>query len=202
MGCTNFAVSLSAGQLTSRLSEDTELMARTVCLNANVILRTFVKTMGTVYFMSCLSWKLTLLVLMETPFTAVLQKVYSAYDLVQTEPEGPCGGSFLLLMSNLHVLCPVQRLSLELQNSLAEAREAVTEVVSGIHVVQSFNAEKHEARRYGNLLKDMSTLKIRQKTAEAAYLIAKRVSFINTQNGGDNSTSVMCFVSVTSSTCS
>lgn len=185
MGCTNFAVSLSAGQLTSRLSEDTELMARAVCLNANVILRTFVKTMGTIYFMSCLSWKLTLLVLMETPFTAVLQKVYSAYDLVRTEPEGRCGGgSFLLLMSNLHVLSPVQRLSLELQNSLAEAREAVTEVVSGIRVVQSFNAEKHEARRYGNLLKDMSTLKIRQKTAEAAYLIAKRVSFIMLSVGG------------------
>lgn len=88
MGCTNVAVSLSAGQLTSRLSEDTELMARTVCLNANVILRTFVKTMGTIYFMSSLSWKLTLLVLMETPFTAFLQKVYSAYDLVRTEPEG------------------------------------------------------------------------------------------------------------------
>lgn len=87
-------------------------------------------------------------------------------------------------MSNLRVLSPVQRLSLELQNSLAEAREAVTEVVSGIRVVQSFNAEKHEARRYGNLLKDMSALKIRQKTAEAAYLIAKRVSFITLSTGG------------------
>lgn len=60
----------------------------------------------------------------------------------------------------------------------------MTEVLSGIRVVQSFNAEKHEVRRYGNLLKDMSTLKIRQKTAEAAYLIAKRVSFITLAMGG------------------
>lgn len=109
MGCTNFAVSLSAGQLTSRLSEDTELMARTVCLNANVILRTFVKTMGTVYFMSCISWKLTLLVLMETPFTAVLQKVYSAYDLVQTEPEGRRGGGRSCSSCPTSMSCPLSR---------------------------------------------------------------------------------------------
>lgn len=58
-------------------------MARTVCLNANVMLRTFIKTVGTVYFMTSLSWKLTCLVLMETPVTALLQKVYSAYDQVK-----------------------------------------------------------------------------------------------------------------------
>lgn len=76
------APALCAGQLTSRLSEDTVLMARTVCLNANVMLRTFIGTMGTIYFMMTLSWKLTLVVLMETPVTAALQKVYSAYDQV------------------------------------------------------------------------------------------------------------------------
>lgn len=81
-GCSNFALALCAGQLTSRLSEDTVLMARTVCLNANVMLRTFIRTMGTIYFMMSLSWKLTFIVLMETPVTAVLQKVYSAYDQV------------------------------------------------------------------------------------------------------------------------
>lgn len=61
---------------------------------------------------------------------------------------------------------------------MAEVSDAVTEAVSGVRVVQSFNAEKHEARRYGNLLKDINTLKIRQGTASAAYLVARRVSLI------------------------
>lgn len=73
-----------AGQLTSRLSEDTTLMAKTVCLNANVLLRTFIRTMGTIYFMMSLSWKLTLLVLMETPVTGLIEKVYDTYYQVKT----------------------------------------------------------------------------------------------------------------------
>ena len=59
---------------------------------------------------------------------------------------------------------------------MAEASEAVTEAVSSIRVVKSFNAEKHEARRYGNLLKDINALKVRQGAAKAAHLLARRVS--------------------------
>lgn len=62
---------------------------------------------------------------------------------------------------------------------MAEASEAVTEAVSAIRVVQSFNAGKHEARRYGNLLKHINTLKIRQGTARAVYLVARRVRSIH-----------------------
>lgn len=77
-----------AGQLTSRLSEDTMLMAKTISLNANVLLRTFIKTLGTMYFMMTLSWKLTLLVLVETPVTGLIQKVYNAYYQVNMAQEG------------------------------------------------------------------------------------------------------------------
>lgn len=68
-----------------------------------------------------------------------------------------------------------QRLSLALQNSVAKASEAVTEALSGIRVVRCFNAEKHEVRRYGKLLKDINTLKISRETAKAVNLIAERV---------------------------
>lgn len=39
-----------AGEITSRLSKDTDLMAQTVCLNINVMLRTLIKTLGVIYF--------------------------------------------------------------------------------------------------------------------------------------------------------
>lgn len=78
----------------------------------------------------------------------------------------------------------LQRLSLALQNSMAKASEAVTEAVSGICVVRSFNAEKHEVCRYSNLLKDMNRLKIRRETAKAVCLLAQRVRLIMLSMGG------------------
>lgn len=64
------------------------LMAKTISLNANVLLRTFIRTLGTIYFMMTLSWKLTLLVLMETPVTGLFQKIYNTYYQVKMAREG------------------------------------------------------------------------------------------------------------------
>lgn len=68
-----------AGEITSRLSKDTDLMAKTVCLNVNVMLRTLIKTLGVIYFMLNLSWKLTFLVMMEVPLTGLVQNVYDKH---------------------------------------------------------------------------------------------------------------------------
>ena len=70
---------LCAGELTSRLSKDTKSMGMTVCLNMNVLLRTFVKTVGMISLMMSLSWKLTFLVLMESPVAGIIQNVYDTY---------------------------------------------------------------------------------------------------------------------------
>lgn len=67
---------------------------------------------------------------------------------------------------------------------MAEASEAVTEAVSAIRVVHSFNAQKQEARRYGNLLRNINTLKVRQGTANAVCLLARRVSLIVVAGAG------------------
>lgn len=58
---------------------------------------------------------------------------------------------------------------------MALANEVVNEVVSSIHVVRSFNTEKHEARRYDDRLMDTHILKTRQNAVSAVYLLARRV---------------------------
>lgn len=58
---------------------------------------------------------------------------------------------------------------------MALANEAATEAVSGIRVVRSFNAEKHEVRRYDDRLMDTHNLKTRRDTVRAVYLLARRV---------------------------
>ncbi|XP_049458273.1 antigen peptide transporter 2a [Epinephelus fuscoguttatus] len=149
-----FFETIKTGEITSRLSRDTNLMGRTVCLNANVLLRTFIKTLGMISLMMNLSWKLTFLVLMETPITGLIQNIHDTH---------------------------YQRLSLAVQDSMALANEVANEVVSGIHVVRSFNAQKHEARRYDDRLMDTHNLKTRRDTVRAVYLLARRLTGLGMQ---------------------
>ncbi|XP_035537544.1 antigen peptide transporter 2a [Morone saxatilis] len=144
-----FFETIKTGEITSRLSRDTNLMGRTVCLNVNVLLRTFIKTLGMISLMMNLSWKLTFLVLMETPITGLIQNIYDTH---------------------------YQRLSLAVQDSMALANEAANEAVSGIRVVRSFNTKKHEARRYDDRLMDTHILKTRRDTVRAVYLLARRLT--------------------------
>lgn len=144
-----FFEAIKTGELTCRLSRDTTLMSRTVALNFNVLLRTLIKTLGMISLMTSLSWKLTLLVLMETPVTGLIQKLYDTH---------------------------YQRLSTAVHDSMAQANDAANETVSGIRVVRSFNTGHSEARRYGDRLMDTHSLKAKRDTVRAVYLLARRLS--------------------------
>ncbi|XP_037330989.2 antigen peptide transporter 2-like [Pungitius pungitius] len=149
-----FFETTKTGEITSRLSKDTTLMGRAVCLNVNVLLRTFIKTLGMISLMMNLSWKLTFLVLMEVPITSLIQNIYDTH---------------------------YQRLSLAVHDSMALANEVANEVVSSIHVVRSFNTERHEARRYDDRLIDTHILKTRQNAVSAVYLLARRLTGLGMQ---------------------
>ncbi|XP_051526500.1 antigen peptide transporter 2-like [Myxocyprinus asiaticus] len=144
-----FFETIKTGDITSRLSTDTTLMGRAVALNINVLLRTMIKTLGMLYLMLSLSWKLTLLMLMETPLTGLLQNIYDTH---------------------------YQRLSKEVQDSMAHANETAGEAVSGIRTVKSFRMELGEARRYDIRLMDTHNLKTRRDTVRAVYLLVRRMT--------------------------
>ncbi|XP_024149280.1 antigen peptide transporter 2a isoform X1 [Oryzias melastigma] len=144
-----FFETIKTGEITSRLSKDTSLMARTVCLNVNVLLRTFIKTVGIITLMMSLSWKLTLLVLMETPITGLIQNIYDT---------------------------KYQRLFQDMQSSMARTNDSANEVVFGIRVVRSFHTEMHEASRYDKRLMETHSLKTRRDTVRAIYLLARRLT--------------------------
>ncbi|XP_054911196.1 antigen peptide transporter 2a [Poeciliopsis prolifica] len=144
-----FFESIKTGEITSRLSRDTNLTGRTVCLNVNVLLRTFMKTIGMISLMMSLSWKLTFLVLMETPITGLIQNIYDTH---------------------------YQTLSQEMQDSMARTNDSANEVVFGIRVVRSFNTAQHEADRYDKRLTETQSLKNRRDTVRAIYLLALRLT--------------------------
>ncbi|XP_044838776.1 uncharacterized protein LOC123345792 [Mauremys mutica] len=71
-----FFQQVKTGELTSRLSTDAAMMSRSVPANANIFLRSLVKALGLYGFMLGLSWRLTLLTLLETPLTMAAQSLY------------------------------------------------------------------------------------------------------------------------------
>ncbi|XP_062385723.1 antigen peptide transporter 2a [Sardina pilchardus] len=144
-----FYETTKTGDLTSRLSTDSDLMARAVALNVNVLLRTFIKTLGMLSLMVSLSWKLTLLMLMETPLTGLIQNIYDTF---------------------------YQKLSKEVQDSIARSSDAAVEAVSGIRTVRGFKTEKSESSRYDACLMETHSLKTRRDTVTAVYLLVRRIT--------------------------
>uniref|UniRef100_A0A9J8CYP1 Uncharacterized protein n=1 Tax=Cyprinus carpio carpio TaxID=630221 RepID=A0A9J8CYP1_CYPCA len=135
------------GDLTSRLSTDTKLMSQSVAMNVNILLRSLIKSVGVLYLMLSLSWKLTLLTFIEAPLIAITQKIYNTH---------------------------YEQLSKEVQDSVARANETAGEAVAGVRTVRSFHMEHGEACRYGDRLADTHNLRTRRDTVRAVYLLVRR----------------------------
>ncbi|KAG8127395.1 hypothetical protein E2320_014306 [Naja naja] len=133
---------LFSGALTSRLSNDTVKMSRSVPLNTNVFLRNLIKAIGLYIFMIGLSWRLTLLMLIETPLMMAVQKVYNVRH---------------------------QALLKAIQDSMARSGEVVQEVISSVQTVRSFATEEKEAQRYEASLEDTCRLKNQRDLERIVY---------------------------------
>ncbi|KAG9330198.1 hypothetical protein JZ751_026115 [Albula glossodonta] len=134
------------GDLTSRLSSDTTQMSKSVALNVNVLLRSLIKAVGVLSLMVSLSWKLTLVTFIDAPVIAISQKLYNT---------------------------SYEKLSKEVQDSIARANDVAGEGVAGIRTVRSFNSEQSEAQRYDDKLMDIHNLKTRRDTVRAVYLLVR-----------------------------
>ncbi|XP_044839720.1 antigen peptide transporter 2-like isoform X2 [Mauremys mutica] len=139
-----FFQQVKPGELTSRLSRDTTMMSRSVPANANIFLCSLVKALGLYGFMLGLSWRLTLLTLLETPLTMAAQSLYDARR---------------------------QAVLRAIQDSMARSGEVVRESVSSIETVRSFATEEEESRRYRAALAETHRLKNRRDLERDLYLL-------------------------------
>ncbi|XP_036371981.1 antigen peptide transporter 2a [Megalops cyprinoides] len=142
------------GDLTSRLSTDTTLMSQSVAMNVNVLLRSLIKAVGILSLMVSLSWKLTVVTFIEAPLIAISQKIYNTH---------------------------YERLSKEVQDSIARANDVAGEGVAGIRTVRSFNTECSESRRYDDRLMDTHNLKTHRDSVRAVYLLIRRLMSLGMQ---------------------
>ncbi|XP_066469291.1 ATP-dependent translocase ABCB1-like [Tiliqua scincoides] len=143
-----FFQEVKTGDLTSRLSKDTTMMSRSVPANTNIFLRSLIKALGLYGFMFGLSWRLTLLTLVETPLMMAAQKFYDTCHMALLQ---------------------------EIQDSLAHSGEVVRETVSSIETVRSFATEEEESQRYERALAKTCQLKNRRDMERALYLLVRRL---------------------------
>lgn len=67
------------GEITSRLTADTQTMSDTIALNVNVFLRNIVQMGGSMLFMLTLCWKLSMIPFIVVPIIMVASKIFGVY---------------------------------------------------------------------------------------------------------------------------
>ncbi|CAH2314526.1 antigen peptide transporter 2-like [Pelobates cultripes] len=149
-----FFETTKTGDITSRLSNDTARVSRAIAGNVNITLRSLVKCIGVYSFMISISWQLTLLTFLSSPFTWIIQKLYNHYheDLVQ-----------------------------KVQDSVARSSDIAKEILESVRTVHSFNAAGDEAKRYEDSLQEIHKLQSYRDMVQAVYLLLIRTTNLLTQ---------------------
>ena len=139
------------GAIISRLTSDTTKMGDQISLNMNIFLRNVIRIIGILIFMAKLSWKLTIITLVGTPILVMISEAYGEY---------------------------YEKLSKQVQDSLALANETAEESISSIRTVRSFAAETVEGRHYDKRLQETFKLKVKEAIAFGGYVSCTEVCFL------------------------
>ncbi|KAM4697083.1 antigen peptide transporter 2-like [Rhinophrynus dorsalis] len=150
----SFFEATKSGDITSRLSQDTARVSRSIAANVNIALRMLVKCIGVYSFMFSLSWQLTLLTFLSSPLTWMIQKVYNKYH---------------------------QELVQKIQDSIARSSDVAKEIIESVRTVYSFAAEEEEAKRYEEALQETHSLQTQRDLVTAVYLLLTRLVNLGTQ---------------------
>ncbi|KAI6239835.1 Antigen peptide transporter 2 [Aphelenchoides fujianensis] len=130
------------GEILSRLTSDCSTVSNTVSTNINVAMRNSVMLIGSLVFMTVLSWRLTLITFIAIPPIAFITKVYGDY---------------------------FDRISEKTQTTIAEANRAAEEVVSTMRTVRSFACEMKEADRFDVKLDENVAISRKKAIAYTGY---------------------------------
>ncbi|MEC7984834.1 MAG: ABC transporter transmembrane domain-containing protein, partial [Myxococcota bacterium] len=110
------------GSLTNRLASDTTVVQNAVTVNLSMALRFSLSGLGSILILFYMSWQLTLVMLITVPLVAVAATYYGRM---------------------------LQRISVKVQDALADSTAIAEEGFSNIRTVRAFARETFEQKRYG-----------------------------------------------------
>lgn len=116
-----FFDSTKTGELTSRLTSDTQVLQNAVTSNLSMALRYATQAIGGVVVLFATSWQLALVMIFSVPPMVLFARYFGR---------------------------KVRSLSSAVQDRLAESTAIADEAISGVRTVRSFAAEKQTASRY------------------------------------------------------
>ncbi|GAB5361251.1 hypothetical protein AAMO2058_000697400 [Amorphochlora amoebiformis] len=135
------------GDITSRLSADTQKVGDQVELNVNVFLRSSLQAVFVLSFMMYINWKLALVAFVSVPSIVLASKVFGNYMRI---------------------------LSKSVQKKIADANGVADEALASIRTVKSFHAQREEAQRYAE---QMRLFYIETKKMAWAYAFYAALTF-------------------------
>ncbi len=109
------------GELMNRLASDTAVLQNTVTVNLSMLLRNILQIIGTIVILVMTSWQLTLVMLAIVPLVALGAALYGR---------------------------ALRKVSMKVQDALADASEIAEESLSAIRTVRIFASEDKEIERY------------------------------------------------------
>jgi len=118
-----FFDSTKTGELTSRLTSDTQVLQNAVTSNLSMALRYVTQALGGVIVLFVTSWQLALIMIVSVPAMVLFARYYGR---------------------------KVRKLSSLVQDRLADSTAIAEESISGVRTVRSFAAESQSMARYDN----------------------------------------------------
>lgn len=109
------------GELMNRLASDTTVLQNTVTVNLSMLLRNVLQIIGTIVILVMSSWQLTVVMLSIVPLVALAASFYGR---------------------------ALRKVSMKVQDALADASEIAEESLSAIRTVRIFASEDKEIERY------------------------------------------------------
>jgi len=109
------------GELTSRLTSDTQVIQNAVTTNISMLVRYLVQILISIGILFILSWKLALVMFAVVPFVAIGAVIYGRF---------------------------IQKKQKEFQDELAGATTVAEEVISNIRTVRAFSKEQKSSDKY------------------------------------------------------
>jgi len=130
-----------AGQITSRLTSDTQQMTDPVSILMNNLLSNIIRLAGGLFMCFRTSWKLSILAMVAIFPTAYLVKTYSDW---------------------------AGKIQRTIQDELSEANGVATQAIQNMRTVRYFGAETHELNRYETNLQNVYALQMKDSFTRIA----------------------------------
>ena len=131
------------GSLTSRLSADIALIQETLRTTIAEFFRQFIIVIGSIIFITIVSWRLALIMLATVPVMALIAVIFGRF---------------------------IRKLSKQAQDAAADSNSVIEESLMGIGNIKTFTNENYILKKYRKVIEDIRSINIKSGTWRGLFV--------------------------------